>query len=205
MWHVLRLKHRINVPRRLVESLLREVNPREVEHRRSRCLQRRMYVSPGSNFCWHMDEHDELKPFGFSIHACVDGFSQRIIWLEVQRSNKNPKCVASYFIKHVKAAHGCPIRVYTDPNTENGLVAGIQCYLRAEGLDEYAGSKSHEYVSRTRNQRIECQWSHYRKQHSSWWMDFFQDLRELDILDLISDLHKEAIWFYNITKAKRAL
>ena len=55
MWHVLRLRHRINVPRRLVESLLREVDPRGVEHIRSRCLQRRMYVSPESNFCWHMD------------------------------------------------------------------------------------------------------------------------------------------------------
>lgn len=79
MWHVLRLRHRINVPRRLVESLLREVDPRGVEHIRSRCLQRRMYVSPGSNFCWHMDGYDKLKPFGFSIHGCVDGFSRRII------------------------------------------------------------------------------------------------------------------------------
>jgi len=86
------------------------------------------------------------------------------------------------------------MRVYTDPGTENGLVAGIQCYLRAEGLDEHAGSKSHQYVSSTRNQRIECQWSHYWKR-SSWWIDLFQDLHESDILDLTSDLHKEAIWF----------
>ena len=40
------------------------------------------------------------------------------------------------------------MRVYTDPGTENGLVAGIQCYFRADGLDEYAGSKSHKYVNR---------------------------------------------------------
>ncbi|KAJ7377972.1 hypothetical protein OS493_025288 [Desmophyllum pertusum] len=58
MWHVLRLRHRINVPRRLVESLLREVDPRGVEHRKSRCLQRRTYVSPGPNFCWHMGRAD---------------------------------------------------------------------------------------------------------------------------------------------------
>ena len=192
---LLRFRLRINVPRRLVESLLREVNPRGVEHRRSRCLQRWMYVSPGSNFCWHMDGYDKLKPFGFTIHGCVHGFSQRIIWLVAQRLNKNPKCVASYFIKHVKAAHGCLMRVYTDPGTENGLVAGIQCYLRAEGLDEFAGWKSHKYVSSTRNQRIGCQWSYYRKQRSSWWIDFFQDLHELDILNLTSDFHKEAIWF----------
>ena len=154
-------------------------------------------MSPEPNFCWHMDGYDKLKPFGFSIHGCVDGFSCRILWLEVQQSNKNPRVVASYFLKHVKAARGCPVRVYTDPGTENGLVAGIQCYLRAEGLDEYAGPKSHKYVTSTRNQQNECQWSHFRKQRSSRWIDFFRihDLRESDILDLTSDLHKEALWF----------
>lgn len=55
--------------------------------------------------------------------------------------------------------------------------------------------KSHKYVSSTKNQCIECQWSHYRKQRSSWWIDFFYDLHESDILDLTSALHKEAIWF----------
>ena len=102
MWHVLRLRHHINVPRRLVETLLREVDPRGVEQRKSRCLKRRMYVSPGPNFCWHMDGYDKLKLFDFSIHSCVDGFSRRILWLEVQQSNKNPRVVASYFIAHSK-------------------------------------------------------------------------------------------------------
>ena len=162
MWHILRLRRKINVSRRLVESLMREGDPRGVEQRKGRCLRCRMYVSPGSNFCWHIDGYDKLKPFGFSIHGCVDGCSRRIIWLEVQRSNKNPKCIAKYFLNHVKAARGCPVRVYTDPGTENGLVAGIQCYLRADGWDEYAGSKSHKYVTSTCNQRIECQWSHFR-------------------------------------------
>ena len=159
LWHILRLRHHINVPRRLVESMLREVDPNGVEQRKHRCLKRRTYVSPGPNFCWHIDGYDKLKPFGFCIHGCVDGFSRRIIWLEVQRSNKNPRLVAKYFLKCVKGARGCPTRVYTDPGTENGLIAGIQCCLRAEGLDEYAGSNSHKYVSSTWNQRIECQWS----------------------------------------------
>ena len=44
--------------------------------------------------------------------------------------------------------------MYTEPGTENGLIAGIPCYLRAEGLDEYAGLKSHKYVSSTRNQTM---------------------------------------------------
>ena len=194
MWHVLRLRHHINVPRHVVESIMREVDPQGVAYRKNRCLKRRTYVSRGPNFCWHMDGYHKLKPFGFCIHGCVDGFSRRIIWLEVQRSNKNPSVVAKYFLDSIRAARGCPARVYTDPGTENGLVAAIQCYLRGEG-SEYAGSLAHKYVTSTSNQRIECQWSHFRKQRSSWWIDFFNDLIESDILNLTIDLHKEALWF----------
>ena len=81
--------------------------------------------------------YDKLKPFGFPIHGCVDGFSRRITWLDVQRSHKNPKCPAC----------GCPVHIYTDPGTQKGLVAGIQGYLRADRLDEYAWPKSHRYVT----------------------------------------------------------
>ena len=112
MWHTLCLRHKINVPWRLVESSMREVDPRGVEQRKSHYLTCRMCVSQGPNFCWHIDRYDKLKPFGFSIHGCVDGFSRRIIWLDVQRSNKNPKCPAKYLLNHVKAACGCPVHIY---------------------------------------------------------------------------------------------
>ena len=195
MWHVLRLRHKIHFPRRLVELLMREVDPRGVEQRKHRLLHRRMYVSPGANFCWHIDGYDKLKPFGFSIHGCIDGFSRRILWLEVQRSNKNPRLIARYFLNCVKGTHGCPVRVYTDRGTENGVLATMQCYLRAEGVDEYSGCKAHKYVKSTRNQRIEGYWSHFRRQRSSWWIDFFSDLHESDILDLTNEIHTEALWF----------
>ena len=45
-----------------------------------------------------------------------------------------------------------------------------------------------------RNQRIEG-WSHFRRQHSSWWIDFFNDLQESDILDLTNQIHTDALWF----------
>ena len=133
---------------------MREVDPCGVEQRKHRRLHRRMYVSPGANFCWHIDGYDTLKPLGFSIHGCVDSFRQRIIWLEAQRSNNNPRLIARYFLRSVKVAHGCPVRVYTDRGTENGILTATQCNLRAEGLDEYAASKAHKYVNSTRNQRI---------------------------------------------------
>ena len=30
-----------------------------------------------------MDGFDKLKPYGFPIHGCIDGFSRKLLWLEV--------------------------------------------------------------------------------------------------------------------------
>ena len=117
------------------------------------------------------------------------------MWIELQRSNKDPKITAKYFISAVENAGGCPARVYPDHGTENGIIAGVQCYLRSDGVDEYSGAKAHKYVPSTSNQRIECFWSSFRKHLSGWWIDFFNDLHESDILDLSSEIHKEALWF----------
>ena len=161
MWHVLRLRYQLNVPRRIVETLMKEIDPNGVRRRKQRCLKRRTYLSAGPNFTWHIDGYDKLKPFGFSIHGCVDGFSRRVMWLEVQRSNKNPRAVAKYFLECVEACGGCPTRVYTDPGTENGIIAAMQSYLRSQGDDDYSGSRAHKYVPSTSNQRTECYWSFF--------------------------------------------
>ena len=58
------------------------------ELRRSRALQRRRYSSPGPNHTWHVDGYDKLKPFGFPVHGCIDGWSRRIMCLKLTRSNK---------------------------------------------------------------------------------------------------------------------
>ena len=78
-------------------------------------VKKRTYLSSRPNFTWHIVVYDKLKPFGFSLHGCVDSFSRRVMWLKVQRSNKNPRAAAKYFLECVEASGGCPTRVYTDP------------------------------------------------------------------------------------------
>lgn len=195
MWHILRLRYHLHVPRSFVATVLREIDPAGVEERKRRSFQRRTYLSPGPNFCWHLDGYDKLKPYGFSVHGAIDGFSRRIIWLTVQQSNKNPNTVSKYFLEAIKTASGCPTRLYSDMGTENGGIAAMQCYLRSDADDEYAGENAHRYVPSTQNQRIECHWSLYRKQRAGWWIDFFKDMHESDLLDLTCDIEKEALWF----------
>ena len=108
MWQILRLRHHMNVPRQLVASIMKQVDPEDVAFRKRRRLHRRTYVCPGPNFAWHVDGYDKFKPYGFSIHGCADGFSRRVLWLQVQRSNKKPKIIAQYFYDYVKATGGVP-------------------------------------------------------------------------------------------------
>ena len=77
-----------------------------------------------------MDGYDKLKPWGFPIHGAIDGFSRKIIWLNVTRSNNSPDNIAQFYLQAVKDLEGCPVEMVTDLGTENGLVAAIQSYFR---------------------------------------------------------------------------
>ena len=76
----LRTRYNVTVPRDMVTRILRELDPDASALRRTEKLQRRSYVSPGPNATWHVDAYGKLKPYGFLKHACVDGFSRRIMW-----------------------------------------------------------------------------------------------------------------------------
>lgn len=180
IWHSLQLNG-TRVPRRVVELLLRELDPEGVAERRRHRLKRRTYHN-------HCDGYDKLKPFGFAIHGCIDGWSRKIIWLYMTRSNNLPSNIAKYYLEAVASGCGCPIDLVTDLGTENGLMAGMHSFFRND-------PDSHRYVPSTRNQRIEGWWSFLRKQETSWWISFFNDLTSAGIVDLADLLEKECLWF----------
>ena len=121
MWARLRMKG-IIVKRARVMTLLRELDPDGVESRRKKRLRRRAYHSKGPNFVWHTDGHDKLKPFGFSVHGCIDGFSRRLLWLEVGPTNKNPEVIAKYYLEAVRQLGGVPRKIRSDDGTENSTI-----------------------------------------------------------------------------------
>lgn len=139
--------------------------------------------------------YDKLKPYGFPIHGAIDGYSRKILWLEVTRSNNKPENVARFYLDCVKGNEGCPILLRTDCGTENGVMAGMQCYFRQNGQDEFAGEKAHKYGSSPANQRIEAWWSHFRRGRAGWWIDFFKDMVNAGVLDIGNVMQMEALWF----------
>ena len=128
MWRRLQSKYAMQVPRLAVQTLLREMDPEGSRLRRAKRLRRRNYLNPGPNYCWHADGYDKLKPYGFPIHGCIDGFSRRILWLEIVRSNNDPNVVGNLFLNCVNNLQFYPTVLGTDRGTENGIMATIQCF-----------------------------------------------------------------------------
>lgn len=150
----------LRVPRVIVEDMLKELDPEGTERRKAHRLKRRCYHNPGPNYmyAWHIDGY-KLKPWGFPIHGGIDGFSRKMLWLNVTRSNNSPDNIASFYLNTVRELKGCPVQLVTDLGTENGLAASIQSYLHDD-------PESHRYVASTRNQRIEGWWSFLAKNRS---------------------------------------
>ena len=90
---------------------------------------------------------DKLKPHGFPIPGAVDGFSRRILWLEVARSNNDPRVPAAFYLNRVKEVGGCPLLLVTVCGSKNDIAASMQCVFRTNDHDELAGVKSHRYCS----------------------------------------------------------
>ena len=156
----------LRIPRVIVEDLLKEMDPQGTELRKKHRLKRRTYQNPGPNYAWHIDGYDKLKQWGFRLHGAIDGFSRRIMWLKVARSNNSPHKIASFYVQTVSEQGMCPVELITDLGTENGLAASIQSFFRDN-------PDANRYVASPRNQRIEGWWSFYSKSHCSWWRVFF--------------------------------
>ena len=94
----LRTDYRLVADRETVRTILKTLDPDGVERRSKRKLKRRKYYCKGPNYIWHINGYDKLKPFRFCIHGAIDGYSRRILWLEVGSSNNNPRIVGKYFL-----------------------------------------------------------------------------------------------------------
>jgi len=119
------LRKGIQVDRETVRLTLKEIDPAGVNKRKRNRLKRRQYINNGPYYLWHLDGNDKLLPFGFGIHGLIDGYSKKILWLNVSSSNKNPKLIQTVKNLNFKTAR----IIRADRGTENGIVAGIQRFF----------------------------------------------------------------------------
>ena len=168
MWKRLVNEHRLRVPRNKVLSLMRNIDPDGIAIRKAHRLKRRKYSAKGPNFDWHVDGYDKLKPYGFCIHGAIDGYSKRIIWLEVAQSNNNPAVIAMYYLEALKTLGIAPRLLRCDHGTENSTLSLLQPFFRYNATDSVSGLRSFIYGKSVSNQRIEAWWGTMRRQGVQW-------------------------------------
>ncbi|KAL5482214.1 hypothetical protein EMCRGX_G022511 [Ephydatia muelleri] len=131
--------------RSTVMMLLTVMDPVSSWLRKVKRLTRRTYMNKGTNWCWHIDGYDKLKHFGFPIHACIDGFSLKIICSKIGRhSVKVPNGPRKYLgpigkpaigvLTETPAGEDCPAAV-----GENGFTL---CRWTGGGGEECKSSKT---------------------------------------------------------------
>ena len=165
------------VDKETVRKLLKILDPEGVELRARRSLKKRQYRTKGPNYLWHINGYDKLKPFGFCIHGAIDGFSRRVLWLDVGPTNNDASVICQYFIDCVRQLGGTARIIRADHGTENGKVAAVQLrFFRRNAQDDWAGMNSFLYGKSVSNQRIEAWWGMLGKDCTKWWIDFFKDM-----------------------------
>ena len=70
-----------------------------------------------------------MRPFGFYVQGCIDGFGRKIIWLHVANANKDPAAIAYYFLKEIEAFNGPAIKIRADLESENSYLYAIQTFF----------------------------------------------------------------------------
>ena len=178
-----------------VRHLMLHLDEEGVRQRRMRRLRHREYVSPGPNFVWHVDGYDKLKPYGFAIHGAIDGFSRRVMWLEVGVSNNNPRVCVKYFLETIQRIKVLPRVVRCDHGTENVHIRDVQVYFREGYDDDFAGEHSFLQGKSSSNQRIESWWAMLRRKCTTYWMNLFKDMTFCGLLDTGYILHIHALRF----------
>ena len=196
MWNRIKMKYGIHVHRSTVLRLMWIADPSGMERRKRHRLLRRKYSCPGPNFVWHIDGYDKLKPFGFSIHGAVDGFSRRILWLEVATSNNDPRVIARYFLQTINSLGGVvPTLIRSDHGTENVIVRQLQIFFRLGHGDAHADGKSFIVGKSTSNQRIESLWSMLRRQCIDFWINLFKDMRDTGLYNDGNIFHRQCLLY----------
>lgn len=118
---------------------------------------------------------DKLKPFGFAIHGCIDGFSRRMMWLHVASSYNNPSKIAEYYLACAENLGHTAQILRWDMGTKTFMLPHLHPFL----VDPAANARV-VFGRSTANQRIEAWWSILRRSVTNWWMNLFKDLRDLN-------------------------
>ena len=163
-----------------VRQIVKQLDPDSGKLRKHRRLNHRGYVADGPKFVWHLDRHDKLKLFAFSIHSCIDKFLQYLIWREVVSSNKKPELIAKFYLDAVKSLEGILLQIKIYNCTDHSLTEPC---IYTSALNGNLAINYLSVIASPQNQTIESYWSVSQRDRLGWRKRFFKDLVDLVLLN----------------------
>lgn len=162
--------------------MVEAIQPGRAAALRKTALKRRVYSVKGPNHIWHADGNDKLVPFSFGIHGCIDGYSRKLIWLELLPSNKNPSKVVKIYLKTIEDLNLIPQVLRVDKGTENFIMGDYQTLLSDSLASDDTNFIGTLYGSSNHNQRIEQFWAYLKKVLLISYSSIFKDLQDCGLL-----------------------
>ena len=184
----------LEVRRDDVRRAILQYDPDGVSRRKLRKLRQGKYFIAGPNYSWHFDGHDKLKLFGFSLHGCIDGFSRRLIWLEVSSSNKKAEIIGKFYSDAARELQSIPKKLKADDGTEHAIIQPIHILLR-DAVRDNNSVDSFSIVPSTHNQRIEAYWPKLQQDRIDWLQDFFRNMVDLELFNPASRVLVDCLKF----------
>ena len=62
--------------------------------------------TPVPNAAWHIDGYNKLAPCVFHVSGCIDGYSRRIMFLQVAAPSHDPSVIAHYYLGCIEQVQG---------------------------------------------------------------------------------------------------
>ena len=109
---------------------------------------RLIYSVRAPNALWHMDGNMKLKLYGIALHAAIDGYSWRVIYIEANNNNRQ-ETVLNVFKCGIEHINAMPQRIHADKGKENRLICRHVLRINGVNKESFITGRS------VHNQRIE--------------------------------------------------
>jgi hypothetical protein len=185
------------IQRQRVRQSMARVDPLGNMERWATLIPRIVYSVRGPDSLWHMDGNLKMVKYGFVLHASIDGYSRRIIYLNVNTNNR-AETVLNAFLTGVQNINAIPHRVRADKGGENRDVATWMLITRGVNRGSFITGRS------VHNQRIERLWRDVNR----WLTTFrliFNYLQQNNHYDPDNDVDRFSLIFIYIPLLRRSL
>ena len=88
------------VSRKTARLGLKYIDLESIKLRAKKGFRKRTSHSYSSRDIIHIGGYDKPKPFGTYVHGGIDGYSQKVIWLEVCSTNNNQFVTTLYYVNY---------------------------------------------------------------------------------------------------------